>query len=515
MSEEGATDLVLDSRKPEARRFRADAAAISLFTGGSKKGPDAEAFVVRSRLARCPLVLAKDTEGRVHGLARRKGSPRLSGTRHTMPRLRGRWFECMAIRRGRGGTNRVCELPGFSRQLSYLWRRLIEGANRRGDQWPPNHPPPQPYPPTAASPRGRLCNVGWCPDMPIKHYPADTVSGIAPDVETVIVPPVTQCAPGFAWSAEDGYGDTQDWPEADTINNEPETELVPAGGRSWARAGSYAAIIGLVPAGLLILVCGFPWDWGTHSDITTSNSVGASPLPASAPPPISSEPIAPSPSPVAARPDDDEFVAIAISPSALSTGKSGGFGTSGTQQGANIIALSECLTATGHNDCVLVNTGMFHGCVSYAIDGDRWAGGVGNSASDAKEDAQNHLGIETVRVAVHCSTPPGNDPTPTVTVTQTPAAAPPRTASPATTPAEAPRPDRDRQYLADLRAAGITITDPVRVAGNGPRVCAYIAAGHTEQQAVETAMAGNPTLTRGNAITVVDAAITIYCPEQN
>ncbi len=106
-------------------------------------------------------------------------------------------------------------------------------------------------------------------------------------------------------------------------------------------------------------------------------------------------------------------------------------------------------------------------------------------------------------------------PAPTVTVTQTPAPAPPRTTTPApTTPAAAPRPDRDRQYLADLRLAGITITDPVRVAGNGPRVCAYIAAGHTEQQAVETALAGNPTLTRNNAITVVDAAISIYCPEE-
>jgi hypothetical protein len=103
-------------------------------------------------------------------------------------------------------------------------------------------------------------------------------------------------------------------------------------------------------------------------------------------------------------------------------------------------------------------------------------------------------------------------PAPTVTVTQTPAAAPPRTTPQTTTPAAA---DRDRQYLADLRAAGITIVDPVRVAGNGPRVCAYIAAGHTEQQAVAAAMSDNPTLTRNNAITVVDAAIAVYCPEEN
>jgi hypothetical protein len=112
-------------------------------------------------------------------------------------------------------------------------------------------------------------------------------------------------------------------------------------------------------------------------------------------------------------------------------------------------------------------------------------------------------------------------PAPIVTMTQTPAAAPtvtvtappPTTAAPA--PAAAPSPDRDRKYLANLRLAGITITDPQAAIRSAHNMCTYLAAGHTEQQTVAELMSENASLTRNNAVTVVDSAIAFYCPQEN
>jgi hypothetical protein len=117
--------------------------------------------------------------------------------------------------------------------------------------------------------------------------------------------------------------------------------------------------------------------------------------------------------PHAARPDDDEFVALAISPNSIGSGHSfGGFGTSGTQERANQIALSECRATHGNDECLLVNAGMFHGCVAYATNPNNqgWAGGSGADADQARTEATRRLGMVPApsNVYARCSTPPGN-----------------------------------------------------------------------------------------------------------
>jgi hypothetical protein len=72
--------------------------------------------------------------------------------------------------------------------------------------------------------------------------------------------------------------------------------------------------------------------------------------------------------------------------------------------------------------------------------------------------------------------------------------------------------DLDERFLADITGGGMLITD-VRAAIEGAHeTCAYLAEGHSEPQALAMAMRNNASLTRAMAITVVDAAIAIYCP---
>ncbi|HZC09066.1 MAG TPA: DUF732 domain-containing protein [Mycobacterium sp.] len=105
------------------------------------------------------------------------------------------------------------------------------------------------------------------------------------------------------------------------------------------------------------------------------------------------------------------------------------------------------------------------------------------------------------------ATPPPT--TTTVTVTPAPIAAPPvQTLVP-------PRPSAatlDERYLDDLTAAGMLITSVPDAVEGAHEVCGYLAAGHTEQQTVRIVMGSNASLTLGNAITVVDAAMAVYCP---
>ncbi|MDV3216923.1 DUF732 domain-containing protein [Mycobacterium avium] len=82
--------------------------------------------------------------------------------------------------------------------------------------------------------------------------------------ETEVVPPVTEVAPELAWSA---------------CEDEAGLEPAPAAGRSWARTCGYAALIGVVPAGLLILIFGFPWYWFSPRSSAPAPSVAA-PTPA-------------------------------------------------------------------------------------------------------------------------------------------------------------------------------------------------------------------------------------------
>ncbi|ABK68209.1 hypothetical protein [Mycobacterium avium] len=82
--------------------------------------------------------------------------------------------------------------------------------------------------------------------------------------ETEVVPPVTEVAPELAWSG---------------CEDEAGLEPAPAAGRSWARTCGYAALIGVVPAGLLILIFGFPWYWFSPRSSAPAPSVAA-PTPA-------------------------------------------------------------------------------------------------------------------------------------------------------------------------------------------------------------------------------------------
>lgn len=138
------------------------------------------------------------------------------------------------------------------------------------------------------------------------------------------------------------------------------------------------------------------------------------------------------PTPVAARPDDDEFVAIALSPRGIGTSHVGGFGTSGTQAHANEIALSECRASTGNDDCITVTAGMFHGCVSWAVDdvSREWSGGTGADAAAARATALARLGNPAAWTFVQCSDPPG--------LIRSPAAATPPAAEAPQPPAEPP-----------------------------------------------------------------------------
>lgn len=108
--------------------------------------------------------------------------------------------------------------------------------------------------------------------------------------------------------------------------------------------------------------------------------------------------------------DDDEYVAIALSPSAIGNSHHlSGYGTSGSQDEANRIALSECRAVSGNDDCLLANAGMHHGCVAYASDDSahRWTSGSGADLAAARDDALRRLGVPESAAGVQCSNPPG------------------------------------------------------------------------------------------------------------
>ncbi|MFP1155562.1 DUF732 domain-containing protein [Mycobacterium sherrisii] len=130
--------------------------------------------------------------------------------------------------------------------------------------------------------------------MPIKRYEgaAETVAGIAVEEATVVVPPVTQPEPGFAWSAEEGYGDTQDWPEPEEDKDEGGVEP-----RSWREA--WIVAIALTAVAVAAAVCVFALSALTIGDraAITEPAPVAAPPPVAALPPASPEPTVPPPSP--------------------------------------------------------------------------------------------------------------------------------------------------------------------------------------------------------------------------
>lgn len=227
----------------------------------------------------------------------------------------------------------------------------------------------------------------------------DTAAGPCADA-TEVVPPATQAAPELAWSADDDFFEA---------NGEDERRY------SWGDAAERASVILLIAVAIAISIglltwFGF-WVYGQLKPV---------PMPPGLEPPSAAATILPTGRAAAKPPvDDNEYVAAAISPAAIGgRGNLGGSGTAGSQKEADRIALSECHAATKSDDCVLVNAGMYHGCVSYAIDGSSWVGGSGANAAAAQDDALRRIGAGGYIGWTHCSTPPGN-----------PAPAPPATAA--------------------------------------------------------------------------------------
>ncbi|BBY35903.1 hypothetical protein MMAN_00370 [Mycobacterium mantenii] len=102
-----------------------------------------------------------------------------------------------------------------------------------------------------------------------------------------------------------------------------------------------------------------------------------------------------------AAPDDDDYVSLAVS---LVTGLPAGWGTAGSQDKANQIAVDQCNASTG-GVCEAV-AGMHNGCASVAIDPDagRFQGGYGSDTTASNADALTELDSPSgVIAASHCS----------------------------------------------------------------------------------------------------------------
>jgi hypothetical protein len=331
--------------------------------------------------------------------------------------------------------------------------------------------------------------------MDTEDYP-DTAAGTSRgDAETELVPPASAAAgTAHAWSHE-----------------EPITEVLPRPWRSaWAIAGIgllSAVIVAFAIFGVVALVK------ENRGSTQTAPATPAHSVPASAPAsaPASTQVAPPAPQPPAEPPaDDNEYVAMAISPAAIGARHtSGGYGDAGSQDKANQIALSECRANTGNDDCLLVNAGMYHGCVSYAIDSSAhgWASGSGADFAAARSDALRRL--ESAQfVGVHCSDPPGGN---------TKSAAPPPVPEPqvsaAVTPAPRAAQASDQLYMTLLsQVPGTVITDPATAVAGGRNICPSLASNG--RAATEAAVQTNdPGFSPWQAAQVVNAAITAYCPQ--
>jgi hypothetical protein len=95
----------------------------------------------------------------------------------------------------------------------------------------------------------------------------------------------------------------------------------------------------------------------------------------------------------------NDFVALAVSPSS----DQGGWGTDGNQDGADRIALAQCV-ANSNSVCQVVAR-MHNGCAAIAIDGSAVVhGGTGADAASASANALSGL-TDGQLVTVQCSKP--------------------------------------------------------------------------------------------------------------
>ncbi len=98
---------------------------------------------------------------------------------------------------------------------------------------------------------------------------------------------------------------------------------------------------------------------------------------------------------------DDDFVALAVS---VGSGRAAGWGTGGSQDQANQIALAHCTAEAG--DVCQVVAGTRNGCASVAFDrvSGRFQGGSGPDTTASAADALAKLGSPNGRIkTTHCS----------------------------------------------------------------------------------------------------------------
>jgi len=277
---------------------------------------------------------------------------------------------------------------------------------------------------------------------------------------------------------------------------------------SWGSALGRAAVPLFVTAVVAFgcVVVGVAWLALRNSSSASSpiTQTVSAPLPAYALPPITT-------GPTARDPHDDEFVAMALSPSSLKTGQQNGagWGTSGTQENANQIALKECRSAAQFDDCMLINTGMFHGCVAYAIDRGaqtKWASGAGPDADSAKAAAIGRLGT-TGFIVVQCSNPPG-----VIKASVAPPIALPPTTTPEAPPPAAGDPAKDAQFIAALKRVNINVISAPQVLTTAHYVCGQLARGATQGDMIEFIKTHGDVSDVG-AIDFVADAVAFYCPQ--
>lgn len=77
------------------------------------------------------------------------------------------------------------------------------------------------------------------------------------------------------------------------------------------------------------------------------------------------------------------------------------------------------------------------------------------------------------------------------------------------------RANPDERFLAMVTDAGLTITDKQLAVSGAREVCGYLAAGHTQADAITKTMQNNPSLPEPAATAFVRAATQVYCDRRD
>lgn len=333
----------------------------------------------------------------------------------------------------------------------------------------------------------------------------ETVAGMSHGAggdETEIVPPATQAAPELAWSADDDF----------EANGEDERRY------SWGDAAARASVILLIAVAIAISIGLITWlgFWAYGQLRPVPMPPGLEP-PSAAPTIPPSAAVTPTATPAPNKPpDDSEYVAMAFSPRALGKPHAIAFGDGATQDAANQLALSYCRSNPGNDDCLLVNGGMYHGCVSLAYDPTtkRSDSGSGPDAVAARSDALARLGIAGAHTATQCSEPPGVLPPPSPRVPEAVAPLPPPPPSTVTVHAAPPPVEStDDEFLAALRRQQIIIQNVPSVLSGARSVCTQFAQGAPRSDVLANVQGRADGATDIGVADFVNDAVAFYCPQ--